>query len=141
LVKSYERLLGRIPLVRGIYAAVKQVMEQILSERADRFRRVVLFEFPRKGVYSLGFVTGEATGEIGEKLPGRSYNVFIPCTPNPTSGFYLIVPEEDLIPVDLSVEQAFKIILSGGMVGGEGKDKKARHSEERRAVPAGVGSG
>ncbi|MBI5016385.1 MAG: DUF502 domain-containing protein [Deltaproteobacteria bacterium] len=134
VVKAYERLLARIPLVRSIYAGVKQVMEQLLSERSDRFRRVVLFEFPRKGILSLGFVTGEVGGEIGGKTASRSVNVFIPCTPNPTSGFYLIVPEEELIPVDLSVEQAFKIILSGGMVGGEEKHKKARHSEERRAL-------
>lgn len=131
VVGAYERILGRIPLVRGIYAAVKQVMEQLLSDRSDRFRRVVLFEFPRKGVFSLGFVTGSVGEEIGEKTGGNGYvNVFIPCTPNPTSGFYLVVKEDEMIPVDLSVEQAFKIILSGGMVGGDSKSKKA-HSPPR----------
>jgi uncharacterized membrane protein len=135
VVGFYERVLGRIPLVRGIYAAVKQVMEQLLSDRSDRFRRVVLFEFPRKGIYSLGFVTGSVGAEIGEKTEGQGYlNVFIPCTPNPTSGFYLVVREDEMIPVDLSVEQAFKIILSGGMVGGDARNKKARSSiQEKRA--------
>lgn len=139
VVRTYERLLARIPLVRSIYAAVKQVMEQILSDRSGRFRRVVMFEFPRKGAFSLGFVTGVAGGEVGRGAGGRACNVFIPCTPNPTSGFYLVVPEEDLIPVDLTVEQAFKIILSGGIVGTEDLHKKARHSEERRAVAADLG--
>lgn len=126
IVVAYERVLGRIPLVRGIYAAVKQVMEQLLSERSDRFRRVVLFEFPRKGIYSLGFVTGSVGSEIGDKLGAAGFvNVFIPCTPNPTSGFYLVAREDELTPLDLSVEQAFKVILSGGMVGGEATSKKA----------------
>lgn len=144
VVKAYERLLARIPLVRSIYAGVKQVMEQILSDRSGRFRRVVLFEFPRKGAYSLGFVTGVVGGELGAKAGGRAVNVFIPCTPNPTSGFYLVLPEADVIPVDLTVEQAFKIILSGGIVGTEdapGSSKKARASGEARALEADVRAG
>jgi uncharacterized membrane protein len=141
VVGAYERVLRKIPLVRGIYAAVKQVMEQLLSDKTDKFRGVVLFEFPRKGVYSLGFVTGSTSGEIGDKTEGRALNVFLPCTPNPTSGFYLVVREEEVIPVDLSVEQAFKIILSGGMVGSDTKKKKARPSltEERAREFGGTG--
>lgn len=116
IVKSYERILERIPLVRGLYVAVKQLLEQILSARSERFRRVVLVEYPRKGIYSIGFVTGEGRGETQLKTPKKVLNVFVPTTPNPTSGFYLLIPEEEAVQLNITVEQAFKLIISAGMV-------------------------
>lgn len=118
-VKTYERLLDRIPFVRGIYVAVKQLIEQIISPSSDRFRRAVLVQYPRKGIYSIGFVTGRTTGIVQSKTPENVLNVFIPTTPNPTSGYYLLVPEEEAVPLDLNVEQAFKLIVSAGMVGSD----------------------
>jgi uncharacterized membrane protein len=119
VVKTYEQVLDRIPFVRGIYLAVKQLLEQILSQDSDRFRRAVLVEYPRKGIYSIGFVTGVGAGQVQEKTLEKVLNIFIPTTPNPTSGYYLLVPESDVVPLTLTVEQAFKIIVSAGMVGGE----------------------
>ncbi|MHB8767113.1 MAG: DUF502 domain-containing protein [Deferrisomatales bacterium] len=131
VVKFYERVLGRIPVVRTLYVAIKQVLEQMISADADKFRRVVLVEYPRKGIYSLGFVTGVSRGEVQQKTQERVLNVFLPTTPNPTSGFYLLVPEKDAVPLEIPVEQAFKLIMSAGMVGGEEKNEKARSVPER----------
>lgn len=119
VVKTYELILDRIPIVRGVYLAVKQLLEQILSSESERFRRAVLVEYPRRGIYSIGFVTGQGAGVTQQKTPEKVLNIFIPTTPNPTSGYYLMVPEEDTIDLDLTVEQAFKLIVSAGMVGGE----------------------
>lgn len=119
VVKTYESLLDRIPFVRGIYVAVKQLLEQILSPKSDRFRRAVLVEYPRKGIYSIGFVTGLGEGDLQKKTADKVLNIFLPTTPNPTSGYYLLVPEKDAVPLDLTVDQAFKLIISAGMVGSE----------------------
>jgi uncharacterized membrane protein len=118
VVKTYEKVLDRIPFVRGVYVAVKQLLEQILSPQSeDRFRRAVLVEYPRKGIFSIGFVTGVGKSELQKKTPERVLNIFLPTTPNPTSGYYLLIPEKDAIQLDLTVEQAFKLIVSAGMVG------------------------
>jgi uncharacterized membrane protein len=134
VVKTYEQVLDRIPFVRGIYLAVKQLLEQILSQDSDRFRRAVLVEYPRKGIFSIGFVTGVGVGQVQRNTPEKVLNIFIPTTPNPTSGYYLLVPEEDAVPLDLTVEQAFKIIVSAGMVGGE---ENNRNSVGEDKVPPG----
>ncbi len=133
IVKAYERVLGQIPVVRTLYVATKQLLEQLLSADSDRFRRVVLVEYPRKGIYSLGFVTGVSLGEVQEKTAERVINVFLPTTPNPTSGFYLLVPERDAVPLKISVEQAFKLIMSAGMVGNETNKTGARPAAAERA--------
>ena len=133
VVKTYEQVLDRIPFVRGVYLAVKQLLEQILSQDSDRFRRAVLVEYPRKGIYSIGFVTGVGAGPVQENTPEKVLNIFIPTTPNPTSGYYLLVPEKDVVPLDLTVEQAFKIIVSAGMVGGEETNRNSLAEGEGRA--------
>jgi uncharacterized membrane protein len=119
VVKTYEGIVDRIPFVRGLYLAVKQLLEQILSPHSDRFRRAVLVEYPRRGIYSIGFVTGSGEGDLQEKTQEKVLNIFLPTTPNPTSGYFLLVPEKDAIPLNLSVDQAFKLIVSAGMVGNE----------------------
>jgi uncharacterized membrane protein len=103
-------------MVRSIYQAAKQLSEAIFLPKSEGFRRVVLIEYPRKGVYSLGFVTGVARGEIQERTQARVINVFVPTTPNPTSGWYILVPEKDTVPLTMTAEDAFKLIISGGML-------------------------
>ncbi len=116
IVDISERVLYRIPLVRPLYSAVKQLLGAIFAESSRSFQRVALIQFPRKGVYAVCFVTGLAAGEVQEKTEEQVYNVFLPTTPNPTSGFYLLVPESELIATSLTVEDAFKLIVSGGLV-------------------------
>jgi uncharacterized membrane protein len=116
--RAWERLLARVPVARSIYGGVKQLVEAIFasSSQASRFRRVVLVEYPRRGVYALAFTTGPARGAVQEATEPEMTNCFVPTTPNPTSGFYLLVPEGDLIDVALSVEDAFKLVMSAGLV-------------------------
>jgi len=113
-----ELLVGRIPVVRNIYLAIKQFTEAIFSNSGSHFKQVVMLEFPRLGLYSLGFVAGQAKGELESKAKAGQpvLNVFIPCTPNPTTGYFVLVPEKDLIVLDMTVEEAFKLIISGGLV-------------------------
>jgi len=116
-VRLWERLLGRVPIVRSIYGAVKQLLEAIFSSTAPQsFNRVVMLEYPRKGLYALAFTTGPARGVVQELTEQPMVNCFVPTTPNPTSGFYLLVPETELTSVDLSVEDAFKLVMSAGLV-------------------------
>lgn len=116
LIDTGEKFISSIPLVKNVYAAVKQISDAMLSSKGKNFRRVVLIEYPRKGIYTLAFVTGVSRGEVQDKTKGNVINLFVPTTPNPTSGFYLMVPEADVINLDMSVEDAFKLLISGGMV-------------------------
>ncbi len=116
LVNFYERLLDRIPLVKGIYALFKQVADTVLSREKSAFRKAVLIEYPRRDVWAVAFVTGISEGEVQEVTSQRLVNIFVPTTPNPTSGFYILLPESDIIELSMSVEEAFKLIISGGMV-------------------------
>ncbi len=114
IVDFLEGLLLRIPIVRGIYSIIKQVSATFLLPQSQGFKKVVLVEFPRKGMYSLGFTTGTTVGEIQEKTRERVINVFIPTSPNPTSGFFVMVPEASLIYLDMSVQKAVRFVISGG---------------------------
>lgn len=116
LVNAWESLLSRIPLVRTLYAGVKQIMEAVLAADAKSFRRVLLIEYPRRGVWSLAFMTSDQLGEVQEKTEADVISVFIPTTPNPTSGFVLMVPEHEVIYLDMAVEQGLKMIISMGVV-------------------------
>jgi uncharacterized membrane protein len=116
LFEFSEGLMGRIPLVKGIYSLFKQVANTVLHKDKQSFRKVVLIEYPRRGIWMVGFVTGRTEGEIQELTDRRVINVFVPTTPNPTSGFYILVPEEDAQVLEMTVEDAFKLVISGGMV-------------------------
>ena len=117
LVRIWEGLLARVPIARNIYGGVKQLVEAMMrADRGERFNRVVLVEYPRKGVFALAFTTGPARGAVQAALQQNMVNCFVPTTPNPTSGFYLLIPEEEVRPVDLTVEEAFKIVMSAGLV-------------------------
>ena len=119
LVRLGERIMGAIPLVNKVYQSVKQLMETVLVGGGRDFKRVVLVEYPRKGIYALAYVTGKTYVEFSNKTGKNVINLFLPTTPNPTSGFYLIVPEEDVIELDISVEDSFKILISGGLINPE----------------------
>jgi len=119
LVRLGEKLLSRVPIARGIYNGIKQLFEAIVAnnDQARSFNRVVLVEYPRKGAYALAFATGRTRGPVVAALPEQNLvNCFVPTTPNPTSGFYLVLPESELYDVDLTVEDAFKVIMSAGLV-------------------------
>lgn len=119
LVRLGERIMGAIPLVNKVYQSVKQLMETVLVGGGRDFKRVVLVEYPRRGIYALAYVTGRTYVEFSKKTGKNVINLFLPTTPNPTSGFYLIVPEEDVIELDISVEDSFKILISGGLINPE----------------------
>lgn len=123
LVEIGDNILDRIPFFRSIYKPLKQFMETFLVTGYSGFRRVVLVEFPSKGMYSVGFLTGVAAGEVQSKTKEKVVNVFLPTTPNPTTGFYILIPEKDIISLDMSVEDAFKLIITGGMVSPENVKK------------------
>jgi uncharacterized membrane protein len=141
LVRVGERLLSRVPVARGIYGGVKQLFEAIFNTSAGttHFNRVVLVEYPRRGLWALAFVTGMARGPVQQALSEqRMMNCFVPTTPNPTSGFYLVVAEEDIREVDLSVEDAFKVIMSAGLVApGSESHSEGGPLEEESQSPSG----
>ena len=114
--RAWERLLSRVPVARNIYAGVKQLFEAIFQRSEVRFNRVVLVEYPRKGIWAIAFTTGPTRGRLQAMTSAHMINCFLPTTPNPTSGFYLLIPETDVRDVDLTVEEAFKLIMSAGLV-------------------------
>ncbi|MGO1117469.1 DUF502 domain-containing protein [Rhodovibrionaceae bacterium A322] len=114
--RASEALLNRLPVVRSVYSALKQIMETVLSSRSDAFRECVLFNYPRKGVWAIGFITGKTQGQIQSISRDKVVNVFLPTTPNPTSGFLLFVPEKDVIHLGMNVEEGLKMVVSGGLV-------------------------
>ncbi|HSR71440.1 MAG TPA: DUF502 domain-containing protein [Kiloniellales bacterium] len=116
LVGLGERLLDRMPVIRSVYGAVKQIFETVLREQSKAFRQVALLQYPREGSWALGFVTGETEAHVQSGTPRRVTNVFLPTTPNPTSGFLLFVPREDLEILSMTVEEGIKMIVSGGIV-------------------------
>lgn len=115
-VRTSERILNGMPVVRSVYGAIKQIMETVLAQRATAFRQVVLVEYPRRGIWAVGFVSGPTKGEVREKLDQDLVNVFLPTTPNPTSGFLLFVPQEDVRVLSLTIEEGIKLVVSGGIV-------------------------
>lgn len=119
LVDFWERLVNRIPLVRSIYVSVKQVTETLLADGNQSFRKAVAVEYPRKGILSLGFMTGRALRTVDRQTKQPLVSIFIPTTPNPTSGFIIMVPEEEVHDLDISVEEAFKYIISLGVISSE----------------------
>lgn len=116
LVAMTEGLLLRIPLVKNVYAASKQLFDAITLPGKEAFRQVVMLEYPRLGVYALGFITARQAEGFRDLVGEPTVNVFIPTAPNPTSGFFLVVPEKSVIPVPISVEEALKLIVSGGLI-------------------------
>lgn len=116
VVGTGESIVERIPLVRTVYGALKNVLETVLRDNQDSFRRVVLIEYPRTGCYALGFVSGAGHGEIQHETKENVLTVFVPTAPNPTSGFLLYIPENDTSPLSMSVEDGMKCVISAGVI-------------------------
>ncbi|MGF1625462.1 MAG: DUF502 domain-containing protein [Alphaproteobacteria bacterium] len=134
VMNAYEGLLARMPVVRGIYGFLKQVLEMVFKAQSGSFREVVLFEYPRKGSWAIGFITGVTKGEIQNLTADEVVNVFLPTTPNPTSGYLLFIPRGDLIILSMTVEEGIKMVVSGGMVTPE--DVRPPEERERPVVPS-----
>ncbi len=124
LLKKTDLIIQRIPLIKVFYKTIKQILETILKTNSDAFREAVLIEYPRKGLWVIGFTTGDVEGEVKNKLKTNMINVFIPTTPNPTSGFLLMVPKSGIKKLNVSVDDAIKTIVSAGIIKLEAKQKK-----------------
>lgn len=116
LLKWGEAVLDRMPVIRNIYGAVKQILETIMQSQSSAFREVVMLEYPRQGLWSIGFVSGKTKGEVQNLTANEMVNVFVPTTPNPTSGFLLFVPRKDITTLHMTVEEGIKMVVSGGII-------------------------
>lgn len=116
LLKWGEAVLDRMPVIRNIYGAIKQILETIMQSKSSAFREVVMLEYPRQGVWSIGFVSGKTKGEVQNLTADEMVNVFVPTTPNPTSGFLLFVPRKDMTTLHMTVEEGIKMVVSGGII-------------------------
>ncbi|MBT4907144.1 MAG: DUF502 domain-containing protein [Rhodospirillaceae bacterium] len=137
VVRISENLVNRTPVVRSVYGATKQIVETVLKSQSDAFRQVVLFEYPRRGNWAMGFVTGTTKGEIQALTDDDVVNVFLPTTPNPTSGYLLFVPRRELMPLSMSVEEGIKMIISGGIV--TPKDRRPLAEQKIKRIAAADG--
>lgn len=124
MIRWAESLVERTPVVRSIYSGIKQISETVFAQTESSFEKACLIEYPRKGIWAIGFISTTAKGEISAKggNTGEMLSVFLPTTPNPTSGFLLFFPAEDVIELDMSVEDAAKLVISAGLVYPNGKD-------------------
>lgn len=111
-----EKVLQAIPLAGSVYKTLKQLLETILKDSSGKFRRVILVEYPRRGMWAIAFVTGAMSNEIQSQMARPMLSIFIPTTPNPTTGWYAIVPEDEVVNLSMSIEDAFKVVISGGIV-------------------------
>ena len=127
-----EQFLQAIPLAGSVYKTLKQILETLLGDSKTKFRRVVIVEYPRKGVWTMGFVTGKVSPQLQTHLTEEMISVLIPTTPNPTSGWYAIVPQQEAIDIDISIEDAFKVLISGGIVSPETHNIKAGISPQSK---------
>jgi len=135
-----ESLVDRMPVVRSVYNGLKQIAETVFSQAESSFEKACLVQYPRKGIWAIAFISTDAKGEIDAKIPidGHLTSVFLPTTPNPTSGFLLFVPKTDVIELDMSVEDAAKLVISAGLVYPNGKDptRPVGTKTEKAAVTA-----
>ncbi len=124
MIAFAESLVDRMPVVRSVYSGVKQIAETVFAQSERSFEKACLVQYPRRGIWAIGFVSTTAKGEVSDRAEtgGRLLSIFVPTTPNPTSGFLLFFPEEDVIELDMSVEDAAKLVISAGLVYPNGKD-------------------
>ena len=116
VMRTGERILNQMPVIRNVYNAFKQIFETVLAQQSTAFREAVLVEYPRRGIWAIAFITGRTEGEVQNIIEEEVTNIFLPTTPNPTSGFLLFVPRKELVPLSMSVEEAIKMVISGGIV-------------------------
>jgi len=115
-LRQWSRVLHKIPIVRSVYSSVKQVSDTLFSSSGNAFREAVLVQYPRQGSWTIAFVTGKPGGEVARHLSGAFVSVYVPTTPNPTSGFFLMMPRADVVALEMSVDEALKYIISMGVV-------------------------
>ncbi len=144
LIRMGESIVSRMPVVRSVYHALKQIVETVLSQSKTTFRQACLVEYPRRDIWAIAFIATDTKGEIAERRGEEMVSVFLPTTPNPTSGFLLFVPKEDVIPLDMTLEEAAKLVISAGLVVPPTKAEReaaARNSEARkRAIASAAGA-
>jgi uncharacterized membrane protein len=125
-----------MPVVRSIYGALKQIFETVLAQSSSSFREVVLVEYPRKGMWALAFVTSATKGEVQNVIKDEVVNIFLPTTPNPTSGFLLFVPRRDVVVLHMTVEEGIKLVISGGLVTPQDPRKESKKIEPVVEAPS-----
>jgi uncharacterized membrane protein len=123
LIFLWEKMLNRVPVVKSIYASVKQVSDTLFSDSGNAFRQAVLVQFPRQGAWTIAFITGQPGGDVVNHLQGDYVSVYVPTTPNPTGGYFLMLPRTDVVELDMSVDEALKYIISMGVVAPKAKLK------------------
>ena len=138
LIRFGERMLDRMPVVRGIYKSMKQIFETVFSQSGTSFRRVGLVEFPRQGWWSLVFISSEPSATFTNAMPAKEphVSVFLPCTPNPTTGFYFFLPVKDVIEIPMTPDSAAKLIMSAGLIQPDGQMALAAMAEAARREKA-----
>ncbi|HHV71158.1 MAG TPA: DUF502 domain-containing protein [Clostridia bacterium] len=134
LISLGEWILVKIPFARTIYFTTKQIVNTLLVKDKLSFKRVVLVEYPRKGIYTIGFVTNEGKGEIKDKLGQEVTSVFFPTTPNPTSGWLALIPNKDIIHLDMSIEEGVKLIISAGIIVPSDQSSENKNKEEQNII-------
>ncbi|MFN9388224.1 MAG: DUF502 domain-containing protein [Betaproteobacteria bacterium] len=115
VVEGWERLLGRIPVVKSIYNSVKQVSDTLFSSKGEAFRKALLVQWPREGMWTIAVLTGTPGGDVANHLKGEWVSVYVPTTPNPTGGYFIMLPRQDVIELDMSVDEALKYVISMGV--------------------------
>ena len=139
LLRLGERILDRMPVIRGIYKSVKQIFETVFSQNGTGFRKVGLVQFPMEGMWSIVFLSTAPGPMVKDNIPNATedfISVFLPCTPNPTTGFYFYVPSKDVIEIPMSPEQAAKLIMSAGLIQPEVQDQLTKLAEDTKAKRA-----
>ena len=132
IIRISEYIVDRMPVIRTLYSAIKQIFETIMASQSSAFREVVMLEYPRKGVWSIGFVTGISEGEVQSHTEVETVNVFVPTTPNPTSGYLLFVPKTELKYLSMSVEEGVKLVVSAGIISPEvGAKRNSRNNKKK----------
>lgn len=132
LIRWGESIVDRMPVVRSIYSGIKQISETVFAQSERSFEKACLIQYPRKDIWAIGFISTTAKGEVARRAQtsGKLVSVFLPTTPNPTSGFLLFLPQEDVIELDMSVEEAAKLVISAGLVYPNNKDPNAPPDEQ-----------
>ncbi len=116
LLQLWNKLLNKIPGFRGIYNALKQLSDTVFSPSGKSFKKALLIQYPRKGLWTIAFQTSDYQGEVAKKIGKELVNIYVPTTPNPTSGFFIMLAKEEVIELDMSVDEAFKLVISTGVV-------------------------
>ena len=136
LVSWWEQLLARIPVVNSIYNSVKQVSDTLFSSSGNAFRKALLIQYPREGTWTIAFLTGRPGGDVSNHLQGDYVSVYVPTTPNPTSGFFLMLPQSEVVELDMNVDEALKYIISMGVVAPPTRKRKlSKHQTTAKNTP------